>query len=322
MSVDTHHVTAYNRNVQQLAGYQFKSLIVPLFRQESESGEIAAFDCIGQDADQTNDGAIETDWANVPSYADYINGAGGDFAGYLATRTPHVEVEKTRSLVSPKQIEWGYNFRKKDKIAELADPTGRTLAQGQGKMKTSMDRYALAALTAASVLRGKDVATAAAVNMPATQILTGGTTEEFRVADGQAVAQLFEENYIDLSEEQVFGIISPAMKRTMRAANPEIRSRDFVDSYDIFREFKLPKIDGITYICHPRVTAYKDAANYDRGVFFTMEGMVWNNFDPTESHLERDPSGRYEFQAYMRQFSNAVRIDDKRVVWMEIENTP
>lgn len=316
MAVDTHHVVAYNRNVQQLAGYQFESVVAPLFRQERESGEVAFFDCIGQDKDGNNDGTTETQWADVPSYADFVNGGTGLLADYLATRTPHLEVEKTRSLVSPKQIEWGYSFRKKDQIAELTDPTSRTMRQGQGRMKTSIDRYALSALKAATVNRGKDAATAVPVTFPVDQVLNTETAGIYTVDDGARIAEKFENNYIDPSNEHIMALISPEMKRQMRKANPEIRSRDFVDSYEIFKEFNLPKIDGITYICHPRVKAY--AADYDNVLAFTAEGIVWNEFDPIESFLDRDPSGRYEYQAYMRMFANAVRIDDKRVVWMEV----
>lgn len=317
-SVYAHHITAFNRNVANLAGFQYESLVAPLFRQESDRGEIASFDTIGQDPDENNDGATETAWADIDSYADYVNGATGTFSDFLATRTPHNEVLKERSLVSPLQIEWGYNFRKVDEVAELTDPTSRVMRQGMGRCRTSVDKFALSALTAANVLRGKSTADAANVAFPATQILTSESAQTYTTEDGAKIAQRFEEEYIDIMKEDVIALISPEMKRKMRAADPSIRSRDFVDSYEIFKEFKLPKIDGITYVTHPRVTQYKDAAAYDRVVAFTREGMVWNEFDPVESFLDRNPDARYEYQAYIRQLANAVRIDDKRVVWMDI----
>lgn len=318
MAVDTHHVVAYNRNVQQLAGFQFESIVAPLFRQEAEKGEVATFDTIGQDPASANDGATETDWASVDSYADFINGGTGLLADFLATRTPHDEVLKERTLVSPKQIEWGYSFRKVDEIAELTDPQSRVMRQGTGRMKTSIDKYCLDALTAASVTRGKDAATAGAVAFPAAQIKTAGTAQSYDVDDGAVIAQTFEDNYIDPMKEDIVALISPEMKRKMRTANPELRSRDFVDSYSVFGEFKLPKIDSITYVCHPRVAAYANATKHDIVIAFTAEGMVWNIFDPVESHLAPNPDARFEPQAYMRMFANAVRIDDKRVLWMDI----
>jgi hypothetical protein len=326
MALDSHHVLAYNRNVQQLAGYQFESLIAPLFRQERERGEIASFDTIGQDVAGANDGATETAWADVDSYADYINTGTLTFDEFKVTRTPHNEVEKVRTLVAPKQIEWGYSFRKVDQIAELTDPTSRVMRQGQGKMKTSIDRYALEALTAASTLRGKTEAIATAV--PTTFaagggiVLTAATANSFDIDDGNLAVQNFEDNYIDPMKENIIGILSPTMKRAMRIANPELRSRDFVDDYSVFAEFKLPKIDSVSYVCHPRVTAYRDLSGpgtySDRVIFFTSEGLVWNEFDPIESFLDRNPDARYEYQAYMRMFANATRVDDKRVIWMDV----
>ena len=89
-----------------------------------------------------------------------------------------------------------------------------------------------------------------------------------------------------------------------------------------FYDTNSTKIDGITYIVHPNVTAYKGTATYDRVVAFTMEGMVWNQFDPMEQFLDRNPDAKFNFQAYMQAFVNGVRVDDKRVVWMDIDVTP
>lgn len=318
-TIDQHYIQAYNRTATELAGWQFNSLLVPLLRQESDSGKIASFDGIGSNFDESDDGANETSFADFPSYADFIQSATGLFADYLPSRTPHNEVFKQRSLISPKAIDWGYDFREKDKIAELSDPTSRTLRQGSKNMRVSMDRYVLDALIAPTVLRGNNSEDATAIAFDTNQILTGTTAKKWTLEDGRRVKRQFEDNYVD-DEENIIAIISPEMKESFfNEDGATISSRDFVDNYKYFRTMELPKIDGITYVVHPRMAkaAYIDG-NYARVVAFTMEGMVWNKFSELTTDLDKNPDARFKYQAYMEMFANAVRVDDKRVTWTNI----
>lgn len=315
----------FDNNMRQLAGSPDRALLPGLFTPyptEADSGHIDSVD--------TGEGTI-TDYTDLNIGTDTLtplrnkktrkaleadiadNAANDTFANWQALLTPYNEIARYRTNYSLRLNEWGHTFDEDVDLRELMDPKHYTLKQGHRVMHRRDDAFGLLALLAPTVSRKKFEESAANdVAFPASQKVT--LTTAGAVFDSSAfddIREKFMQNYAN--SEEVFVAINPThQKQLMQENGMKVVAREFVTPKGYYERGELPMIQGCHVIVHPLVPLNKVVA-------WQREGVMWI---PSKKGLQVDLSKEVNLRCatvlYMRKKVDAVRIDDKRVVWVDI----
>lgn len=306
-TLDLHHKVQYSDNVRDLAGSPDRALFPELFEQESKQGEAVFLDAFGAAED-----AVITDLSAVKTRA---KDGVATYADFLALQTPHMNVERARTMVLPKLIDWGHTMDSLKKITDVTDPNSRTLRKGMERMWLKDDALCIAALFATSVMRGKDTGTVSGVSMPASQILTPLANQAaFDLTVISAIKQKFEAKYY---KGRIFLAIPTTVKKVLiDNEDNHLTNKDFVDSSRYFTNFELPDIYGVSIIATPLLdAAFSNGTNSKvRFVAWAKDGMVYNQFEPLSTDMGVSADEKFSIKAYMKKVANAVRNDDNLVV--------
>ena len=101
-----HWKVMYSDAVQDLAGYQSRSLLKSLVMQESKQGEIVYLDGI-----RPSDQSTRTAMSALKSRKTYEDIASPDLADCVAFQTPHMEVGRQRTVFQPYENLCAHWFR-------------------------------------------------------------------------------------------------------------------------------------------------------------------------------------------------------------------
>jgi len=308
MGLTTHHKVMYADAVKDLAGFQQQSLLKALVSHEAKKGEVVFLDAVSPD-----DEADITAMSSLKSRKTYEAIGSPTLADWVAIQTPHMEINRQRTLCYPYESIWSHWFRKEDEIAELANPQGKTLRQGNKRIVRRQDQLILNAGFAATVSRGKDTSGAADVDFPVGQMInvTDGIFDKEVCSE---IRRVFEENYA--GDERIVCVISPtAKKELIDNSGDKIHSSDFVTPQGYFENGTLPDVYGVHCMVHPQINEQATTQGWD-DVFlaFSMDGIVYNQFEPMESPLDQSIAHKNQYIAMMREFIGSARCDDKRVI--------
>lgn len=331
MSLDQHFKQQFEDTAkQQLVRSQSRPLLMDLLNKTTRKGEAIFVDAIGTgedgDVNDYTDLNIGTD--NWEQEGDLINSrakyeaevakhAADDQTGFADTYaewkarlgTPHMEIERQRTMLSPRPVRWGYTFKDHDQVFELTDPQSQTMQQGMRRMFRRMDALIMEALFRGTMIRKKYFESSTSPTaMPATQVFDSatGTGAPLKLSTLTKVMRIFEENEAD--DEPVYGVISPAAKEALiNEEGAKLHSTDFVDKHKYFHTGRLPEVYGIHLIPHAKCPANKCA-------FFTKSGLRWNTFMPLYTKVGEAPNQQFDTVAFMKMLADCQRIDDHRVV--------
>lgn len=316
-----HFKVQYKDAVTHLAGFLRKSMLYDIMEKDSKKGEVVFLDSFAP-----NDEADSTALTSADYYRkDYEDIGSPTLADWTRIQTPHKEVTRARTLLTPLHNETGHTFRSTDEVAINGNENSRVLKELMGTMKKKRDQIILNALFAHNVSRGKDSAAAANVAFP--------TDQEVPVADGildkeviNEVKTKFENNYID-DDEKIYMIISPDQKQNLiDNSGNTIHNRDFVTPEQYFQKGTLPDIYGCHLIVHPLL---KVGRGYEvdgdgngswsagRACAFTSKWGCFNQFDALTTEMDKAPTQRFQMILYLNEMINAARVDDKRVVHIQ-----
>jgi len=308
MGLSEFYKVMYSDAVQDLAGFQSKSLLKSLVMQESKQGEIVYLDGISP-----SDQSTRTAMSALKSRKTYEEIGSPDLADWVAIQTPHMEVNKQRTVCLPYENLWSHWFRKEDEIAELSNPQGRTLRQGSKEIVRNQDYEILNAGFAASVQRGQDKSAVSAVDLPAGQYVnvTDGVFDKDVCSE---IKKRYEENWVE--DERIITVISPEAKKSLiDNSGDKIHSSDFVTRQGLFEKGELPDVYGVHCLVHPMISTFAAAMGWtDVFLTFTEYGLTYNQFEPLESPLDQSIAHKNQYIAMMREFIGAARVDDKRVL--------
>ena len=305
-TLELHHKVQYSDNVRDLAGSPDRAILPELFSHENKKGEAVFLDAFGAAED-----AVITDLSAMKSRAKDGIATYNDF---LALQTPHMNVERARTMVLPKVIDWGHTMDSMKKITDVTDPQSRTLRKGLERIWLKDDALCLAALFATSVMRGKDTGTVAGVNFPAGQSLTLANQAAFVLSTISSIKQKFEAKYY---KGKIYCAIPTTVKKVLiDNADNKLTNKDFVDSSTYLTNYLLPDIYGVTFIPTPLLdAAFNNGTNSKvRFVAWAAEGMVYNLFEDLDTNLGVSADEKFSIKAYMKKVANAVRNDDNLVV--------
>lgn len=302
-----HYRAAYSYFVQFLLGNQYRSFLHSYVSHDAKKGRIASFPSIDVDDD-----AEETELsADVSHRQDYEDLVGPSLSDYVDILTPHMDVTKANTLVTPKKIQFAHWFRDIDEVQENASDKGDITKIGVGRIMTKRDKTILDALFASSQLRGTDDGNASAVNFPNAQKINE-SDGVFDIATISNIVELFETNYHMEMMEDIICVISPTAKKQLLDAG-KVTNKDFVDKSDYFMTGRLPKVYGVSLMSHPLVKSYKGSYD-DAFVAFTKPAVVYNTFNPLYTSLKQSPSHDDQYILNIKEMAKACRRDDKRII--------
>jgi hypothetical protein len=319
MSIPTieHYKVMYADAVHELVGSQERSLLKEFVARQSKQGEIVFLDAIAPDDDARTQAIADT---KTRERYEAIDDA--DIDDWLDLQTPHMQIYRERTAVTPVCIDWGHHFNKENELQLLGDPKSQTLRQAMKRIWKSEDALILGALSAASVTRGKDAANLSTVNLPDTQKLVidsgagaDGTEDVTSISKDlfAHIKQKFEEKF--LFDERIFLVMNPLHKRLLiENSGDKIHNADFVEKRGYFEKGLLPDIYGVHILVHPAVPN-------NRMYAWNPDGIVWNQWDPLKTNLGVSPEQRFHWVAYMEQYANTVRVDDGLVIQITVQAT-
>ena len=326
---DVFYRQMFDSNVAQLAGSPNRSILKRTCTYKKVAGEVAYVDHIGpistwetRIADGTSPesakalSAIRT--RRVHEEDILTTPANDTFANFQLLETPHVEVERQRTLLTPQIIEWGHEFHKIHDKQEIVNLHSPVVAQGMRTIWGSEDYKVLSGLRAANVTRGRLQGDTASVayssnGLPVTlafadyagKLTVDGLAEIMEQLDGQYIPG--ERRYLLINETQKRNLI--------QSDKSTIFSADFIGLNETgarrFETGDLPDILGFTIIVHPQVLTTEAIA-------YTEAGICWGDFCGLYTEMSPRPDHRYSIQAYMAEYCDVKRVDDKRVVQASI----
>lgn len=318
MALNTHYRVEYADAVRQLAGFQYQAKLPTLVDQDSKQGEAVFFDTMAP----LDAATLELMTAGNRYRKEYEAIGSPVLSDLENILTPHMEVTRDRTIVYPYRNEIGHTFRTPDEIAQNSNPTSRTLKNLMSRINVQRDNLVLTALNEMDVSRGKDQGSLSTDSLPAGQ--------QLNITDGQMdkevlneVRSIFEDNYIE--DEQICMIITPTMKKELiDNSGATIHSSDFVYANQLhnFEKGQLPEIYGITLIVHPLASSYNtsNSLTWDSGVAhaFCKSGIVYNTFRGLETKIDELPSQRFQTGLYISEFVACKRLDDKKVLHVQM----
>lgn len=316
MAFDSHHKELFTEAVGDLKSENpMRSVLLPTVLQKTGEGKVAYIDHAGPRSD------LKTDLFNTSkSWTSHDDKRTRDkqerlvaadavsndvFAEWNKTRTPHEEINKQRTLMFYRLLEWGYTFDNTMDVIEFTSPRSKYLRRGVQKIQAGIDALIIMALRAANVQRGFDNAAASNVALPASQKINSTADDKFGLADITSVMELFDSVN---NTEKVYILISPKSKKILIDDDAaKINSQDFVSSYDHFAKGTLPDVYGAHLICHPYI-------DDDEFLAYTQDSIGFMHFGPEREHIAEDPGERFQAVAYMEKGADAKRLDDLGVV--------
>lgn len=315
MALQTHYKDMFTDSVRFLAGSPKRSLLKTFASKRDVKGQVAYLDSVsplsGMDTRAGNDW---TDLKDKPTQKAYYDAGTETFEEYKKTLVPHQEINRQRTLVTPKLIERSHWFDEDEDIFELTDPQGKTINALMRDIFYSEDKLILDALRAASVQRGGRLGTSdvSAVDFPASQQLTVENDNLYLDLEGiSKIRELWDDKY--MSDSKIYAVISPTQKRLMINNNEKIHDYDFVSRRGWFEKGELPDIYGVHFIVHPQVIDTEFLAWSDGGI-------TWANFRGLRSWVKSSPAHRDQDIFYISEKADCVREDDNLVVQGTIQS--
>lgn len=312
----------FERTIQQLAGKPDRSILKAL--ATPRKGEGVAFGVPSIDTgraayDNADLAAVQAGAANWSPLTNkytrraYEGEAALDktHANWQKLTTPFNDVARYNTLAFPREVEWGHQIHEEQELAELKDPTSDLYRQAMMTVFEDQDALVFAGLFGATMDRRRFAGTGAnAVAFPAGQKLkTESVGAKFGLPAISAIVERMDKNYI--RGERIYIAINPTHKRHLMDAST-IHNKDFVRSREYFETGDLPDIYGCHLIPHPQVPL-------DYVVAWVQSGISYVTFKPLTSSSGVLPHQRFSTQLYVREYADCIRTDDKRVIWMELD---
>lgn len=325
MALDiTFHRQMFDTNVGHLAGSPNRSILKRTCAFKRLAGEVAYVDHVGPltnwvDRIKGTTSPVAPESAKAVDLIKtrrVVEGAGAvDGDDLVSMETPHVEVQRQRTLMVPRIIEWGHEFDDIQDMQEIADLHGATLQQGMRTIWGSEDYNVILALKAADVQRRSTTGGTTTVEFESNGLTAQlfGFSNELTVDGVALIAEKLDGQY--LPGERRYLLMNEAQKRNLiQSDKATIFSADFI-SMDAtgakrFETGDLPDIFGFTPIVHPLLENLEVFA-------YTEQALCWGEFKPLTTKLAERPDHRFSKQAYMCEYFDCKRVDDKRVVWVD-----
>ena len=319
----------WRKSILRLIGeHPARSIISSLARPVKGAGEdmwIPGIDAFA------SDDATSMANSTLDTLKQFYQRAGGDqtFANWLKTITPFNNTVKITSRSTADLIEWGntWNVNEDGDWISIVNPQSADMGVCAQKIYKKLDTMFGLAITASSVERKVGATAVASISLPASQTMADLT---YATADVDSVPAMINETlgnaYLSTGMPVYCGISTTLARHLKKNSSEELRSRDFVDSYEFFKKGVLPKVEGVTFIVLPKHFMESIKANEGTGsgdridhyFAWTPDAMASVAYQPLRSDIDVSPINRFQEIGYVRQLHDYVRTDDKGVVLGDI----
>lgn len=185
------------------------------------------------------------------------------------------------------------------------------------------DSVVLTALGAATVYEGYDNTSTGAFPTDTVAFADGGGVTvggAQTVADRDLMEEIiynFETNHVDLTVEKPIFICPPLVKRMLRDAD-ELKNRDYTDHNNVDK-VTTEEACGFRVIVSTQITAHADGYYQCYALVpSAMKTAEWGGMRIKESYR---PDRNDGLQISMKYESGAVRISDKKIIWVRVKST-
>jgi len=232
--------------------------------------------------------------------------------GARHSSTPFTPSEHSRRRLVPSDWVWNDYLDKMDKIKLLTDPTSAYTEAAIDSLGQRTDMIIIEAL-GGNAFSGQNGATAVA--LPAEQIIVNGAT-------GFTMAKLREAKYrLDRQNVKAEGrYITISAKGLMDLlAEPNLTSADY-NTVKTLVDGQINTFMGFTFI-HSELLANSNAgqANNIRSCFaWQRDGMMLGIGQDVNARVSELPERNYSIQAYASMSLGSTRLEEKRVVKIDI----
>jgi len=265
---------------------------------------------------------VETGLFGTEAFFDQVGDTEGQEITVRYGDTPNNEVEEDRRRVAPTPWDWGKLFDTVDKAKRLTDPTDQyTMAAGY-HFGRHYDDQIITAL-GGTAYTGQTGTTA--VTLPTTQkIAVASTTGSNTGMDlGKLIKAkgLFGVNDVDIDDpaNELFLVISQKQLDNMLDIE-ELTSSDYMIQKSIATG-EITQVLGMKVIRTERLAL--SAATDIRSCFaFARSGLKLGIWFDAVAEIGKNPQKKYMWQAYYRSMSGATRMEEKKVVQIECDETP
>jgi hypothetical protein len=253
--------------------------------------------------------------------------AGGSqtFAEWLKTRTPYNGTIKINSLSSAQLIDWGntWNLTEDADWLTVVDPKSADMGVAAQKIHKTLDENFGKAVVAPTVQRKVADSAVAAIALPASQVIADLTYAQATVdAIPAAIREAMGNSYVSAGMP-VYCAVSTTLARNLKKNDSDLlRSRDFIASYEQFKNGNLPSVEGVTFIEMPKV--FMEAVKAPEGASpgdQTDHYFAWCptsiasvSYNPLQVNIDEDPGAKFNEVAYVSQLQDFVRTEDLGVV--------
>lgn len=224
--------------------------------------------------------------------------------------TPFVAMGHDRRWVYPTDYEWATLIDSQDKLRMIADPTSTYVQSAIKALGRAEDQLIITAATGAAAT-GKSGGTSTSITNTIAHGSTGLTVDKLRQA-----LYLLEDDDVDPEMEDLFFVISPKGKQQLLETT-EVTSSDYA-AVKALVSGQLDTFLGFKFITHTGLTV---ASNIRTCFAYARSGLhlgIWDDVMATVS-IRNDKS--YAAQPYVKQTMGAVRLEESKVVKVDIDET-
>ena len=245
-------------------------------------------------------------------------------AGKLGlTDTPDADKNFGTRVTNVITYDTGHSVEAPDITKMIIDPNSNLVKSQAMAMARTYDDLIIGAAQGAAQVKGKG----AAVVLPASQIIAD-PTKTITFDHITAITEKFLENDVELDQERVI-IVSPAQARQLLHIS-QATGREYDAASVLATKGLVENWMGYDFIVSTRLAKYKStnfgtgaiaqAAGTTNVIAMTKSALGFHASQPLSTQVAKDPSKSFAWRTYSSMTCDAVRVEDKQVVVLQVKN--
>lgn len=228
--------------------------------------------------------------------------------------TPLTESAHSRRAVDLADYHWADAIDHEDRIRMLWDPAGPYQTAAMWALGRKIDDEIIDAFAGAAKA-GEDGSSTVTLASDTSQVIANGSTG-LTVAKLRQAYRVFEENDVDFNE--LYLVVSPIGVEQL-IADVQVTSRDFTNNMVL----DSGTMDGKTFMGMKFIVSTRlDVSSNIRSCFvWTKEAIQVALGQSPQAFVDRRPDLSQAFQVYVRMSCDAVRMEEVKVVQIDIDET-
>lgn len=227
--------------------------------------------------------------------------------------TPNIGATHEPVWATPERLDWGKLIEKGDAVRALTDFKSKYVQGGANAMVRGKNIILAESLFADRKI-GRQGETTSAWNGSTVPVDLdqNGTPHKMTVSKILRGFRLFEDNEIDIEEEEIFLALDPQENEELYQDITFV-SKDY-RTKAVIEEKRVKEILGVRILPGKRLSIYDPDANTSVAALWIKRGMWWGEFSALDVRSSPNPNKQYREHPYMEQYIGATRSEDELVV--------